>query len=742
MKKLYLLAALLFCTAWQPRGGEPIGVPIIPPPPASSEACDTGATYPDYTKVCAKYQNGQTFVTWPDADIEAAGGNYRYRMYRSLSALNSGNCTAGTLIASYIFNNSGQLPGGNPNAIGDNGFEQAYRQNATKPMVKLTDLGAELPAFTGVQIYTAKATQSAYYCIVSTTTTDGSPSYIGAVGPIEESVATPQAIKWADSLSRGQTYGKITIGSGLPVVFKGHQSGAGSGSASVQAQYGDYWEMWMTAAEESWQDGRAVAFDVLQDNAQHAPSLTNSLEFIHRDTIVDPLGALGMEQYHIGLGMTPNPLVGPANRYYLTGCRQLAREWNFLNTHYSTDLNQLHWKGTSMGAWGGASCGIRGLALVGGPQLSALWLDKPVWRHDLRDTGNIPGKLWATTFPFKATIGTAPSTLGTVPSAMVLRNGGVESPFGGTGGYADMPAFIAANPGTDLPFTAWVIGKYDPYPVSFLEQLQAKDAFQSARRGHAFCWATMAHESGGSPEGLINRDAGSPDTTIAYTKPKFKLNLAYPAFSYSSIDDDPGTNTPTTNGLLDGDYAGCIGAGFTWAITADTSSAFSLTVGNPWMGRSPTVNPSTTTTGTMAASGTGTVTVASTAGWLATGAHPYVLVGDTPATQEIIKITSTAGNVLTFSIRGLFGTTAQAHASGVAVTQISTRPTGPNGGPYSTMTTDIAFRRMQGGLVPSACTVTPFGGSPGAGSLSFLDGIPVLTGVIINSGGSTSIACS
>jgi hypothetical protein len=318
------------------------------------------------------------------------------------------------------------------------------------------------------------------------------------------------------------------------------------------------------------------------------------------------------------------------------------------------------------------------------------------------------------------------------------------STWGGTGGYADIPTFIASNPGTDLPFTAWAIGKYDPYPISFLEEIEASDAFETARRGYAFCWATMAHEGTATPTAPIDRDGAFPNTAIAYRKDQFRLDLPYIAFSNSSINDTPGTATPTTNGLLDGDWLGCRNAGFVQNVTADTGSAFNFTVSNPWMAYSPTTIPQTTTVGTMTGSSTGSLALTSTAGWLSINYHPYALVGNaaSPSTQEVVKFNSIGAGTINITTRGQFGTTAQSHGAGVEIRQLVTIPTGPNGGPYATMTVDMAIRRQQGGLVPTSCTVTPFGDSPAAGSLSFVGGIPLLTGVTINSGGATSVACS
>jgi hypothetical protein len=178
------------------RGGSPSGGAT-----GSASACD-GAS----TGVCADFADGQTFVQWPDV-LNTGVTDYtkRYRVYRSTAALNSGNCTSGTLIGKYHLPNSGQLIGGNPDNFGGSTYTQANRQanNSSNPMAKIPDAATgggalkQLAYATGLQVYKAAATQSAYYCVVSTNTTDASPSYIGAVGPIAESTATQQAVLYA-----------------------------------------------------------------------------------------------------------------------------------------------------------------------------------------------------------------------------------------------------------------------------------------------------------------------------------------------------------------------------------------------------------------------------------------------------------------------------------------------------------------------------------------------------------------
>jgi len=94
------------------------------------------------------------------------------------------------------------------------------------------------------------------------------------------------------------------------------------------------------------------------------------------------------------------------------------------------------------------------------------------------------------------------------------------------------------------------------------------------------------------------------------------------------------------------------------------------------------------------------------------------------------------------------GSTARAHSAGETIQQISSKATGPNGGPYATMTADVTPRRVQNftkgttnGQIPS-CVVTPFGAGPSTLTPTVANGIFTLPAITINSGGVTSVGCS
>ena len=482
----------------------------------SAQACDGGSS------VCAQFENGQAFVTWDDLATGATGNNYRYKLYRSTSPITSGNYGSATLIASEILNNSGQLFGGTVNQTGA-AFNQTNRQSNTMPMAKISDLAGGTTTLTygkGLQVYTATGTQNAYYAVVAVAcassgcpsgATGGTDNYIGSVGPIAESVATPRPVLYSHTTSG---YGAIVSSSGKQLNLYLHQSASGGG-CPFYCGVGDYWQWWLTTAE-GWQDGRATTLNVLQDNSAHYLGTPSSIEVTTRDTIWDPLGAAGMETNHQGQGLTPNPLVGTANRWYPTTMNGIARMLSFVISNYGVDTNQVHCTGVSMGAWGCANIAPR----VTSPRFSTAWMGIPSWRMDHMSTGYWPGQNWTSTMPFKATLGTAPSTLGSTASSILTSSGAT---WGGNGAYADTLSLFSANPGDDMPVMMYIATKNDPF-ASWADQITAKSTLQSAHRGHAFSWAMGLHETASPVFGMLNCDLNTRDTSICYNKSLFKLN--------------------------------------------------------------------------------------------------------------------------------------------------------------------------------------------------------------------------
>lgn len=714
------------------RGGHPAGASGV------AQACD-----PAVPDLCAQFQDGQTFVTWTDLDTGTAGDGYRYKVYRSASPITSGNYGSATNIGDYILNNSAQLVGANPEATSDNTYTTSYRSDGTKPRIRLTDLGTQLAAFTGLFAHTAETTENAYYGVVGFPVsggiaTGGADIYIGSVGPIAESVGTWKGIRQYayDSPTGGRnSTGQITSPTGKPIIINLHQSLGGTFGSTVAN--GDFWSFLMPKDASNWQEGLMRFLGVRQFTSTSYPS--GYLDFRPRETHWNPLGTGVVESFWSGLGMTPLSYVGPANRRYLNTANYLERVVDWAIAHYGADANQVHHRGQSMGAMA-----IVTTSKMTSPTIAASWLLYPVWKMDMRGTATWPGSAgsWQTTWPFKATVAAAPDTLGTNAAAVQLPDG---LAWGGTGGYVDLFSVIA-----DLsqPFqpTYWGANQYDVSilstpAISWGHQLDALAAFQSSRRAHGFAWTPGSHEF--TPNRVFDCEEGGAPTGVCIPKTLLRLDRSYMGFSNSSIDDDIGTETFNINNVVDGDPVGCINCGFRWTITTDTAGSFVGTIDNTWMDLSPTAQPTTTLTANIgSASGGGTVTVTDGSVFISPSNNNMLLVGGT----EFMTITSVAGNTVTYSsLRGRLGTTAQTHASGETITQYMAAPTGPNGGPYSTMTTDVALWNLQGGAWGAkTCVFTPNGGSPTAPQTPTIlsNGVPLFTGVVINASGATAIACS
>lgn len=741
-------------------------------------ACDAAGT-----GVCADHSGGRTFVQWPDTRVagtcDLATGTYctdytkRYRVVRSIAGpVTASNYGGAVVIGSYDLPNSGQLPGGNPDVSGGASFTIAHRMadDNVNVMQKIPDANNGglklLPYATGLQVYTALGSADAYYGVVETDLNNGSPVFIGGVGPITESVAPQDAIQYAHRTGNSASITSSVAGYSVVFGSAGALGGGGGTAGGVASTAGDYYS-WFGDTTEGWQDGQPRVFLVRKDSAGY-PSLvadSGNLIFNIMDNIWNSAGNIGLfsqvvgfETSTWGLGLTPNPLVGPPNRYYPMTENSLKKQLTWLHGKYNIDLNRLHWYGVSLGAFAAANPGLRMRSPLdpAKPLFSSAFVshpgfrvDLPQWRLGWSGGGSLWGGTLAAPWPFSATVAAAPSTLGTTVSSILMADG---SKFED---HANVVSYVAGtSPAVDLPFYGWMLAKDDTnlagstgpglQPAgSWVSVIDMINAMEATHRGYTTNFYMGPHDTGSAGFGTIFCDwtngsfsAGMP----CYKYSQFRLDRPYIAFDHSSINDNPGTGTRDAFGIYDGDVVGVMNAGFTWNVTTDTAGSFVFTVGNNWMGRNPTFMAQSTITGSIAGTGGFTVGVTSTAGMIPTGTAPYFRIGN-----EITGGGPVGGGSLTQSSRGLFGTTKAAHSAGETVTQYVTQATGPNGGPYTTMTANMTPRRAQGFRPAGAptCTYTPSGGSPTAATVMYLGGgVFTILNVPIAVGVTTSVSCS
>jgi hypothetical protein len=154
-----------------------------------------------------------------------------------------------------------------------------------------------------------------------------------------------------------------------------------------------------------------------------------------------------------------------------------------------------------------------------------------------------------------------PSLVGSPPAGKsVLMDDGRTDYFA----RMDMARF-ASDHSEDLPFYGWCCGRHDGF-ATWQEQVDMIKALTAARHGFAFAWNDGDHSSGSRAMAQIAR---------YYSPDKFARDKSYPAFTHSSIDQNPGSGDPRN-----GDLEGGINLGFRWDELVDDEGKWSIRLAN------------------------------------------------------------------------------------------------------------------------------------------------------------------
>ncbi len=464
------------------------------------------------------HHDGQSFVTWNDRAQSDAGAGYRYRLYRSHTALTSDADLANAEhIARGIFNHSGQLFGG--------AFNPTQRIDPTKPMSIIAEGGAPLPLWSGLWVANARENGCAYYAVIATDENDipvesVQPGFNATIEPINERVAPHQPIKVYDSNDRGVSAPstRITGTQNLPLLVQLHGSQALGGTAGA---WGDYY-VYFGDRSMGYQEGLPGIFSV-----QETHSGPQYLLMQNRDTMVSLTG-FGFET--LWYGYVAAPIYGGGRFAYPYTENRFLFMLPWIISRYSVDLNRVYCTGGSMGAWGTVSFAFRHPEIF-----AAVFPDRPRFRQvSMR---SLEGPLLKTD---------------------TLANGQSWTE------HLDSVRFVASHP-ADLPFIGWNVGRNDGY-ATWQENIDMVNALAAAHHGFAFAWNNGDHSSGSAPREVVKQ---------WYPQSKFARNESYPAFSRSSIDNNLGNGDPAN-----GDLEGGINLGFEWRLISDSEHEWSIDISN------------------------------------------------------------------------------------------------------------------------------------------------------------------
>jgi hypothetical protein len=472
------------------------------------------------TGIAVQFHDGQTFITWRDAAQGAEDTGLRYSLYRSTQPITDQNLANAQLVAAGIMYNSAKLFSAN--------FAQKDRINPATPSMTVSEGTAPLPMWSGLAVYTARRPESAYYAVAAT---DLSLHRVDKIIPgesasnlaVTEAPAPIQPIRMQKAV--GHPNG-ISTAPDQPLTLKLHASDATGGEGNPNPWHGDYY-VYFGTEEMGWREGLPGAFSV-EDEAYLG---TRGLEIFPRDTILKPDGSAILETYWFGYYGSPEWAADRSPHAYPFTETRLLWMVNWAVAHYRSDPNRVYATGVSMGGWGSTTFALRHPEIF-----AAIYAMMPRPRQR-----GLP-----TLVPRN------PQAPATMPDGQDYFQ------------RMDMVNYVTSSK-DDLPFYAWSIGRHDSF-APWKDQVDFVRALEKAHRGFAFAWNDGGHGDGTQPMA----------TLLKYYPPtKFARNLSYPAFSNSSLDNNPGSGQPE-----EGDKEGGINLGFRWSALADTNGQWQVDLSN------------------------------------------------------------------------------------------------------------------------------------------------------------------
>jgi len=474
----------------------------------------------------ALHQSGQTFLTWEEEDAS------RFAVYRSPEPLGSASDLLDMDRLAII-------------AAGSARNDRASDIEARDVRYVIPGDVKALAGGTGLFVHTALETAAVYYAIAACDAAGSPAEWIGAVGPIEEQVAPPQAVLQ----SRIETHGRVRA---HYVHWAPHVDTSAAQALTNRSGLAFNLAVWETAEDVP---GGAAVFSLHGGGGAYANAIPDSahpaLVFLGLDSHIHdfPPGLNGTGDawygYNENVG-TGQPLSEGLNVDYTTRRLRWTAAW-LVSAYPSIDPDRLFLRGSSMGGVGTLFSAIllrdvfaAGLSIVPHVDYSADGVGV-----DSADS-------------FAARWGTRESNLATSEGLSTLDR---------------LSAIALAHLHPEWDFApVWMFNGRNDTVVGWSEKVPFYEAMQTTHHGWAFHWDLRGH-GGRSTDPRAWRENGTEEETFAWMVENLHLDQSYPGFSACSIDDDPGAGDPT-----DGDPIGTINGTLRWnpATIEETEDRWSI----------------------------------------------------------------------------------------------------------------------------------------------------------------------
>jgi hypothetical protein len=476
------------------------------------------------SSLSATYKNGQVFLTWTNP----AATNLKYRVYRSTTPITSGTQLNSSNLLGYVLDNSGKNI-------------RKSNLKGTSTYYTIDETAGPLASNKGLYVVTCTDNQTWYYAVTVENLSTGSevknmtPGKNCLTAGVQEMIAPVQPILQStvndnsgDVIYEFVVYGDNRSNSYLPAFNNCGSYGYNfsyishvSGNAPLYVLFRDTDPFGHITPPDNCGDVNSLLMDDWLPNGQ------NTYWFGYH------------ENYDMYGSSNPVFTEGIVKGYTMARVKWMI-EW--VTGHYGLDATRVYSSGFSHNGFGAILTGIIYPDLV-----AATWANvAPILMKALK--GSIREKMWCANGSNLLTDIPDPNTGSPIPIWTLF----------------DFRQMLRINNHRGVPFFGGINGKND-VTVGWVQYFSWYDSVEVSRQGGLWFWDQRNHNGNG-------KNFTSDEATLEYSR--FSTARSYPAFSYCSINQDPGNSNTST-----GDPYGALNAYLDWDDNSinDNNCSYSIT---------------------------------------------------------------------------------------------------------------------------------------------------------------------